>query len=225
MSKVITLANAQIYQQDKLILKNVWFDLEETEFAYLIGKTGSGKSSLLKTLYGELPLVEGEGHVSEYNLKRITKKEIPFLRRKIGIVFQDFQLLPDRTVIDNLAFVLGATGWKDKELIRKRALSCLQLVGIEQKANSFPHTLSGGEQQRVSIARALLNQPSLILADEPTGNLDPETSEEIMQLLIAVAKEEKTAILMATHDMNMVEKFPGRIIKVEEGEIIEVKKL
>lgn len=225
MSKVITLANAQIYQQDKLILKNVWFDLEETEFAYLIGKTGSGKSSLLKTLYGELPLIEGEGHVSEYNLKRITKKEIPFLRRKIGIVFQDFQLLPDRTVIDNLAFVLGATGWKDKELIRKRALSCLQLVGIEQKANSFPHTLSGGEQQRVSIARALLNQPSLILADEPTGNLDPETSEEIMQLLIAVAKEENTAILMATHDMNMVEKFPGRIIKVEEGEIIEVKKL
>lgn len=225
MSKVITLANAQIYQQDKLILKNVWFDLEETEFAYLIGKTGSGKSSLLKTLYGELPLVEGEGHVSEYNLKRITKKEIPFLRRKIGIVFQDFQLLPDRTVIDNLAFVLGATGWKDKELIHKRALSCLQLVGIEQKANSFPHTLSGGEQQRVSIARALLNQPSLILADEPTGNLDPETSEEIMQLLIAVAKEEKTAILMATHDMNMVEKFPGRIIKVEDGEIIEVKKL
>lgn len=225
MSKVITLANAQIYQQEKLILKNVWFDLEETEFAYLIGKTGSGKSSLLKTLYGELPLVEGEGHVSEYNLKRITKKEIPFLRRKIGIVFQDFQLLPDRTVIDNLAFVLGATGWKDKELIHKRALSCLQLVGIEQKAYSFPHTLSGGEQQRVSIARALLNQPSLILADEPTGNLDPETSEEIMQLLIAVAKEQNTAILMATHDMNMVEKFPGRIIKVEEGEIIEVKNL
>ncbi len=225
MSKVITLANAQIYQQDQLIVKNVWFDLEETEFAYLIGKTGSGKSSLLKTLYGELPLKEGEGHVSEYNLKRITKKEIPFLRRKIGIVFQDFQLLPDRTVIDNLAFVLGATGWKDKELIRKRALSCLQLVGIEQKANNFPHTLSGGEQQRVSIARALLNQPSLILADEPTGNLDPETSEEIMQLLIAVAKEENTAILMATHDMNMVDKFPGRILKVEEGELLEVNKV
>jgi cell division transport system ATP-binding protein len=225
VSKVITLANAQIYQQDQLIVKNVWFDLEETEFAYLIGKTGSGKSSLLKTLYGELPLKEGEGHVSEYNLKRITKKEIPFLRRKIGIVFQDFQLLTDRTVIDNLAFVLGATGWKDKELIRKRALSCLQLVGIEQKANNFPHTLSGGEQQRVSIARALLNQPSLILADEPTGNLDPETSEEIMQLLIAVAKEENTAILMATHDMNMVDKFPGRILKVEEGELIEVNKV
>jgi cell division transport system ATP-binding protein len=224
VSKIITLANAQIYQQDQLIVKNVWFDLEETEFAYLIGKTGSGKSSLLKTLYGELPLKEGEGHVSEYNLKRITKKEIPFLRRKIGIVFQDFQLLTDRTVIDNLAFVLGATGWKDKELIRKRALSCLQLVGIEQKANNFPHTLSGGEQQRVSIARALLNQPSLILADEPTGNLDPETSEEIMQLLIAVAKEENTAILMATHDMNMVDKFPGRILKVEEGELIEVNK-
>jgi cell division transport system ATP-binding protein len=155
-------------------------------------------------------------------LRRITKKEVPFLRRKIGIVFQDFQLLMDRNVIENLYFVLGATGWADKELIHKRALSCLQLVGIEQKANSMPHTLSGGEQQRVSIARALLNKPDLILADEPTGNLDPETSEEIMQLLIAIAKEENTAILMATHDMQMVQKFPGRVLKVIDGEVKEL---
>ena len=160
--------------------------------------------------------------VAGYNLRRITKKEVPFLRRKIGIVFQDFQLLMDRNVIQNLYFVLGATGWSDKELIHKRALSCLQLVGIEQKANSMPHTLSGGEQQRVSIARALLNKPELILADEPTGNLDPETSEEIMQLLIAVAKEENTAILMATHDMQMVQKFPGRVLKVLDGEVKEL---
>ena len=222
MSKVITISNAQIFQQDKLILKNVWLDLEATQFAYLIGKTGSGKSSLLKTIYGELALKEGEGMVAGYNLRRITRKEVPFLRRKIGIVFQDFQLLMDRSVIQNLYFVLGATGWTDQELIHKRALSCLQLVGIEDKANSLPHTLSGGEQQRVSIARALLNKPELILADEPTGNLDPETSEEIMQLLIAVAKEENTAILMATHDMQMVQKFPGRILKVSEGEIKEL---
>ena len=222
MEKVITIDNIQIYQQKKLILANVSLELHETEFAYLIGKTGIGKSSLLKILYGELSMEDGEGSVIGFNLKKISKKEIPMLRRKIGIIFQDFQLLMDRTVIQNLYFVLHATGWKDKELIHKRALSCLQLVGIEQKANDFPNILSGGEQQRVSIARALLNSPKLILADEPTGNLDPETSEEIMNLLIAIAKEEKTAILMATHDMQMVQKFPARIIKVEDGGISEI---
>jgi len=222
VSKVISIVNAQIYQQEKLILANVSLELFETEFAYLIGRTGIGKTSLLKLLYGELSMVNGEATVVGFNLKSLTKKEIPFLRRKIGIVFQDFQLLMDRTVIQNLYFVLSATGWKEKAMIHKRALSCLQLVGIEKKANEYPNVLSIGEQQRVSIARALLNSPKLILADEPTGNLDPETSEEIMHLLIAVAKEEKTAILMATHDMQMVQKFPGRIIKVEDGGIKEL---
>lgn len=221
MSKVITLSNAKIYQQTQLVLDNVWLSVEQGEFAYLVGKTGSGKSSLLKTLYAEIPLKEGEGIVAEYNLRRITKKETPFLRRKIGIIFQDFQLLMDRTVIQNMYFVLGATGWKDKEKIHNRALSVLQLVGIEQKATVFPHALSGGEQQRVSIARALLNKPHLILADEPTGNLDIETSEEIMQLLLALAKEENTAILMASHDSSIIKKFPGRIIKIEGGELKE----
>ena len=221
MSKVITLSNAKIYQQTQLVLDNVWLSVEQGEFAYLVGKTGSGKSSLLKTLYAEIPLKEGEGVVTDYNLRRITKKETPFLRRKIGIIFQDFQLLMDRTVIQNMYFVLGATGWKDKEKIHNRALSVLQLVGIEQKAAVFPHALSGGEQQRVSIARALLNKPQLILADEPTGNLDIETSEEIMQLLLALAKEENTAILMASHDTSIIQKFPGRIIKIEGGELKE----
>ena len=204
-----------------MVLDNVWLSVEQGEFAYLVGKTGSGKSSLLKTLYAEIPLKEGEGIVADYNLRRITKKETPFLRRKIGIIFQDFQLLMDRTVIQNMYFVLGATGWKDKEKIHNRALSVLQLVGIEQKATVFPHALSGGEQQRVSIARALLNKPQLILADEPTGNLDIETSEEIMQLLLALAKEENTAILMASHDTSIIQKFPGRIIKIEGGELKE----
>ncbi len=221
MSKVITLSNAKIYQQDQLVLDNVWLSVEQGEFAYLVGKTGSGKSSLLKTMYAEIPLKEGEGIVADYNLRRLPKTEIPFLRRKIGIIFQDFQLLMDRTVIQNMYFVLGATGWKDKEKMHNRALSVLQLVGIEQKANVFPHALSGGEQQRVSIARALLNKPQLILADEPTGNLDVETSEEIMQLLLALAKEENTAILMASHDTSIIQKFPGRMIKIEGGELKE----
>ena len=222
VSAVIELNQVNIYQSKKLILENVNLTLNETEFAYLIGKTGSGKSSLLKILYGELPLTEGNGSVAGFDLKNLKHNDVPMLRRKIGIVFQDFQLLMDRTVIQNMIFVLGATGWKDKTLIQKRALSVLQLVGVEQKANAMPHALSGGEQQRVAIARALLNQPELLLADEPTGNLDPETSEEIMHLLIAVAKEEKSAILMATHDLNMVKKFPAKVLRVGNGVVTEV---
>jgi cell division transport system ATP-binding protein len=222
VSAVIELNQVNIYQSKKLILENVNLTLNETEFAYLIGKTGSGKSSLLKILYGDLPVTEGNGSVAGFDLKNLKRKDVPMLRRKIGIVFQDFQLLMDRTVIQNMIFVLGATGWKDKTLIQKRALSVLQLVGVEQKANAMPHALSGGEQQRVAIARALLNQPELLLADEPTGNLDPETSEEIMHLLIAVAKEEKSAILMATHDLNMVKKFPAKVLRVGNGSVKEV---
>ena len=220
MSKVVTLKEAQIFQQGKKVLSDVNFEIEESEFVYLIGKTGSGKSSLLKTIYGELKLTEGNGSVDSFDLTTIKSKEIPYLRRKIGIVFQDFQLLMDRSVIQNLYFVLKATGWKKKEEIHDRAMHCLRLVGIEDQAQKMPHELSGGEQQRVSIGRALLNKPKLILADEPTGNLDPETSEEIMNLLIAIAKEEKTAILMATHDMHIVNKFPSRIVTVQDGLVV-----
>ena len=222
MENVIELKGAKIYQNNVLILEDVNFNLGESEFVYIIGRTGSGKSSLLKTLYGELLLGEGQGSVAGFDLRTLSKKEIPMLRRKIGVVFQDFQLLTDRSVLKNLFFVMGATGWKDKSEMQKRAKEVLQLVGLEQKINSMPYALSGGEQQRLSIARALLNKPALILADEPTGNLDPETSEEIMRLLIAVAIEEKSAILMATHDMTMVEKYPGRVVRVENRSVKEV---
>jgi len=222
VENVIELKNATVYQQSTVILENINFVLGEGEFVYLIGKTGSGKSTLLKTLYGEMLLSDGEGSVAGFNLKTLTKKEIPMLRRKIGVVFQDFQLLTDRTVLKNLFFVMGATGWKDKDLMQKRATEVLQLVGLETKMNSMSFALSGGEQQRLSIARALLNKPALILADEPTGNLDPETSQEIMHLLIAVAQEEKSAVFMATHDMTMVEKYPGRVVRVENQQLKEV---
>lgn len=225
MEKVIEIKNGKITQQGAIVLDDVQFSLQRNEFVYLIGKTGSGKSSLLKTIYGELPLSVGEGKVADFDLRELRRKEVPMLRRRIGIVFQDFQLLLDRSIMQNLLFVLGATGWADKRLMDKRAIEVLQLVGLEERANSMPHTLSGGEQQRVSIARALLNKPELILADEPTGNLDPETSEEIMRLLLAVAKEEGSAVVMATHDMSMVEKFPGRVVRVENSRLKEVSNI
>lgn len=225
MGQVIRLKDAKIYQQKELVLNNIHFELQANEIIYLIGKTGSGKSSLLKTLFGELPLTDGKGDVAGFDLLTLKRKDIPMLRRKIGIIFQDFQLLMDRSVIKNLLFVMQSTGWKDKVQMEQRATGVLKMVGIENKAHLMPHTLSGGEQQRVAIARALVNKPELILADEPTGNLDPETSEEIMRLLITVAKEEKSSVIMATHDMSMVEKFPGRVFRVENGGMKEVDNL
>lgn len=220
--KIIELKSVTIYQNKEAVLQDVDFQLSEGEMVYLIGRTGSGKSSLLKTLYGELPLVEGEGNVSEFDLKNLKRKQIPFLRRKIGIVFQDFQLLMDRTVMKNLLFVMQSTGWNNKALMEKRAMDLMEMVGIGHKANQMPHKLSGGEQQRVSIARALVNHPELILADEPTGNLDAETAAEIMRLIMAVAQETNAAVLMATHDLAIVEKFPGRVIRIEDGHLKEV---
>lgn len=224
LEKVIEIKNASVDQKEVMVLQNITVSLAEKEFVYLIGKTGSGKSSFLKLLYGELPIASGEGRVAEFDLTKLKRKQIPLLRRKIGIVFQDFQLLTDRTVMKNLHFVMKSTGWKKKKLMNERALEVLKLVGVDHKVKSMPHELSGGEQQRVAIARALINEPEVILADEPTGNLDPETSEEIMKLLKAIANE-GTTILMATHDLSLVEKFPGRVLRVENNSIHEVKSL
>lgn len=219
---VLSIQHANIYQGDSLILRDVNIDISKSEFVYLVGKTGTGKSSLLKTLYGELPLKEGRAVVAGFDLKDLTWKTVPFLRRNIGIVFQDFQLLTDRNVHDNLKFVLNATGWKDEKLIEDKIEDVLSKVGLKTKGFKFPYELSGGEQQRVDIARALLNSPRLILADEPTGNLDPETTEEIMNLLFQISKEFGTAIVMATHDYMVINKYPARILKTENTKVIDL---
>ncbi len=220
LDNIIHLDKVSIFQKHNLVLSNVSLDIDKGEFVYLLGKTGSGKSSLLKTLYAELELIDGEATVAGFNLKTIKRKEIPFLRRKLGIVFQDFQLLTDRTINDNLLFVLKATGWKNKQEMQKRIQDVLEKVYLSTKGFKMPHELSGGEQQRISIARALLNDPELILADEPTGNLDPETSEEIMKVLLEISKSGR-AVFIATHDIMMFNKFPSRTIKCENGKIID----
>ena len=216
---VISLRDVKIVQKNFTVLSNVNLTIEKGKFNYLIGKTGSGKSSLLKVLYGHLPLREGEGEVVGFDLKKLKVSRIPDLRRKLGIIFQDFQLLMDRTVEKNLLFVLEATGWKDRSLMEERIDDVLSSVGMKTKKHKMPHELSGGEQQRVAIARALLNHPELILADEPTGNLDPETSNDIMTLLRQVSEERNCAVLMATHDYHLIQNFPGQAIRREDGTV------
>ena len=218
---IIQLTNATIFQDNNAVIHQLSLTINSGEFVYLIGKTGSGKSSLLKTLYGELPLQNGEGKVAGYDLIQLKKKQIPFLRRKIGVVFQDFQLLNDRSVYENLRFVMKATGWTDENEIRKQITDVLSRVLLSDKSEKMPYELSGGEQQRVCVARALINKPELILADEPTGNLDAETSVEIMQLFLEISKS-GTAIVFATHDIALYSKFPARTLKFEDGKVIQL---
>ena len=210
MTKIVDYKNVEIHRKELIVLKDVTFELHSGEFVYLIGRIGSGKSSLMKSMYSEIPITDGEASVLDYNLPTIKKKDIPYLRRKIGIVFQDFQLLTDRSVYDNLKFVLEATGWKNKTEIEERIESALRQVGMSNKSYKMPHELSGGEQQRIVIARALLNNPALVLADEPTGNLAPDTGHQIVSLLHEIA-ENGTAVIMATHNMQLVDEYPGKI--------------
>jgi len=218
---VLALKDVSIYQGTSLVLSKVNFEMKQGDFVYLIGKTGTGKSSFMKTLYGDLELTEGHGHIVNLNLRKLKESDIPFLRRKLGIVFQDFKLLNDRTVNDNLDFVLRATGWKNKKDIKSRIDEVLDRVGMKTKGFKFPFELSGGEQQRIAIARALLNNPELILADEPTGNLDPQTSIEVMEVLQDLNKKGHT-ILMATHDYAMLLKYPHKTLKCDENKVFEV---
>ena len=218
---IIEISHVNIYQGNNLVLQDVNLIVNKGEFVYLVGKTGTGKSSLLKTLYGELTLTEGEAAVAGFGLRNIDWRKVPYLRRTLGVVFQDFQLLTDRNVNNNLKFVLKATGWTDEKLMDEKVLDVLDKVGLKAKGFKMPFELSGGEQQRVDIARALLNSPKLILADEPTGNLDPETSDEIMNLLFHISRDFNTTILMATHDYIVVQKFPARTIKTERGRVID----
>ncbi|MDE7412992.1 MAG: ATP-binding cassette domain-containing protein [Muribaculaceae bacterium] len=219
MDKIIEYKNVDIERADRLVMKNVSFSIDKGEFCYLVGRVGSGKSSLLKTIYADVPIASGEkADVFDFDLLNIKKRQVPFLRRQIGIVFQDFQLLQDRSALSNLRFVLQATGWKDKEEVEERINEVLKAVGMENKAYKMPHELSGGEQQRIVIARSLLNTPDLILADEPTGNLDPQTGYQIISLLHKLS-DEGTAVIMATHNMQMVEDFPARVLRCVEKEL------
>ena len=218
---VVSLQDAIVKNENQVVLTNINFKVVNGDFIFLIGKTGTGKSSLLKLLYGDLPLSDGNGSILGYDLVKLKDRDIPYLRRKLGVVFQDFKLLTDRTIFDNLAFVLKATGWSCKEKINTRVSEVLSMVNVGSDSEKFPFELSGGEQQRVAIARALLNNPELIIADEPTGNLDPETSQEIMSLFKELHKS-GISIIMATHDYNMIIKFPGKIFQCNDGKIQEV---
>ncbi|MFT3883897.1 MAG: ATP-binding cassette domain-containing protein [Flavobacteriales bacterium] len=217
---IIELHDCRIFQRENLVLNYVDLTVHSGEFIYLIGRTGSGKSSLMRTLYGDLPLQEGEGHVAGFDLRTLKRKQVPYLRRKIGIVFQDFQLLGDRSVNENLLFVMRSTGWKDRKAMDSRIQEVLEKVGLGNKGYKMPHELSGGEQQRVSIARALVNDPELIIADEPTGNLDPETTEEIVDLLFSISQGGRS-VIMATHDYTHMKKVNARVVRCQDGKVLE----